>query len=128
MMAFVLDCHPEVSQIRQLNPGLSTVRHLPDIKYFSLSDSMKQVNHDARSSSRGAAADSKAVPAGRQQTRALSLEEIRREAREDWRRNYYDKRADQLGRQPDSSRADEHAEEDKTRPKRGAGLDFDPER
>lgn len=111
MMAFVLDCHPEVSQIRQLNPWLSAVGDLPDIKYFSLSDSMKQVKHDAHSSSRGAAADSKAVPAGRQQTRALSLEEIGREAREDWRRNYYDKRADQLGRQADSSPANEHAEE-----------------
>jgi prophage maintenance system killer protein len=49
MMAFVLDCHPEVSQIRQLNPGLSAVRDLPDIQYFSLSDSMKQTNHDAHS-------------------------------------------------------------------------------
>ena len=38
MMAFVLDCHPEVSQIRQLNPGLSAVKDLPDIQYFSLSD------------------------------------------------------------------------------------------
>jgi len=38
MMAFVLDCHPEASQIRQLNPGLSAVRDLPDIKYFNLSD------------------------------------------------------------------------------------------
>jgi hypothetical protein len=128
MMAFVLDCHPEVSQIRQLNPGLSAVRDLPVIKYFSLSDSMKQKNHDARSSSRGAAADSRAVPVGRQQTRALSLEEIRREAREDWRRNYYDKREDQLGRQADSSRANEHGEEEKTQPKRDADLDFDPER
>ena len=49
MMGFVLDCHPEVSQIRQLNPGLSAVRDLPDIKYFSLSDSMKQRDRDAHS-------------------------------------------------------------------------------
>ena len=52
MMAFVSDCHPEVSQIRQLNPGLSAVRDLPDIKYFSLSESMKQTNHDANSTDR----------------------------------------------------------------------------
>ena len=39
MMAFVLDCHPEAVQIRQLNPGLSAVRDLPGIKYFSLDDS-----------------------------------------------------------------------------------------
>jgi hypothetical protein len=41
MMAFVLDCHPEVSQIRQLNPGLSGVGESPGIQYHSLSDSMK---------------------------------------------------------------------------------------
>jgi len=50
MMAFVLDCHPEVSQIRQLNPGLSAVGDLPNIKYFSLSDSMKQPGPQADSS------------------------------------------------------------------------------
>jgi len=44
MMAFVLDCHPEVSQIRQLNPGLSAVRDLPGIKYFSLGDSKEKAN------------------------------------------------------------------------------------
>jgi hypothetical protein len=47
MMAFVLDCHPEISQIRELNPGLSTVKDLPEIQYYSLSDSMKRPNHDA---------------------------------------------------------------------------------
>jgi len=46
MMGFVLDCHPEVSQIRQLNPWLSAVRDLPDIKYFSLNDSMMKADHD----------------------------------------------------------------------------------
>jgi hypothetical protein len=40
MMAFVLDCHPEVAQIRQLNPGLSVVKDSPGIKYFKLDDSM----------------------------------------------------------------------------------------
>ena len=128
MMAFVLDCHPEVSQIRQLNPGLSAVRDLPDIKYFSLGESMKQGDHDAHSTSRGADVDSKSVPIRKQQTRALSLEEIRREARENWRRNYYDKRADEPGPQADSSHAKEHAEEEKTQPKRDADLDLDPER
>ncbi len=48
MMAFVLDCHPEVSRIRQLNPGLSAVRDLPDIKYFNLSDSMNLRKRDGR--------------------------------------------------------------------------------
>lgn len=40
MMAFVLDCHPEISQIRQLNPELSAVKDLPDIQYHSLGDSI----------------------------------------------------------------------------------------
>jgi hypothetical protein len=44
MMAFVLDCHPEASQIRQLNPGLLAVRDLPDIKYHSLRESAEQTN------------------------------------------------------------------------------------
>jgi len=38
MMTFVLDCHPEVAQIRQLNPGLSVVKDAPGIKYFRLDD------------------------------------------------------------------------------------------
>jgi hypothetical protein len=131
MMAFVLDCHPEVSQIRQLNPGLSAVRDLPDIKYFSLSDSMNQTTHDAHPTgqvNRGAAADLEDMPGSKQQTRAHSLEDTRREARESWRRNYYDKRENQLKPQPDSSHAKEHADEEKAQPERDAGLDFDPER
>ncbi|HEY4445964.1 MAG TPA: hypothetical protein VGN30_16900 [Steroidobacteraceae bacterium] len=131
MMGFVLDCHPEVSQIRQLNPGLSAVRDLPDIKYFNLSDSMKQGNLDASSAgqvNRAAAADVEGVPASTQQTRPLSLEETRREARENWRRNYYDKRASQLEPQADSSHGKELADGEKNEPKRDAGLDFDPER
>jgi hypothetical protein len=131
MMAFVLDCHPEVSRIRQLNPGLSAVRDLPGIQYFSLSDSMKQTNHEAHSTgqvNRGVVADLEAMPVGTQQTRALSLEETRREARENWRRNYYDKRANQLEPQTDSKHAGEHADAEKTQPERDAGPDFDPER
>jgi hypothetical protein len=69
MMAFVLDCHPEVSQIRQLNPGLSAVRDLPDIQYHSLSDPVAQMSHEARSTGRvdlGAAADLEAMPESKQ--------------------------------------------------------------
>jgi Fic family protein len=43
MMAFTLECHPEVSEVRKLNPGLSAIRDLPDIKYHSLSDSMSRI-------------------------------------------------------------------------------------
>jgi hypothetical protein len=93
MMAFVLDCHPEVSKIRQLNPVLSAVKDLPDIQYFSLGDSMKQPSHEAHSTTRvdpGPAADLEAMPTSKQPTRAFSLEETSREARDNWRRNYYD--------------------------------------
>lgn len=34
MMAFVLDCHPEIVQIRKLNPGLTAINDLPAIEYF----------------------------------------------------------------------------------------------
>jgi hypothetical protein len=111
MMAFVLDCHPEVSQIRQLNPGLSAVRDLPDIKYFNLGDSMTQASHDAVSTDHDR-------PASKQQSRALSLEETRREAAASWRRNYYDKRANQV---------EPPADEKKSQPERDTGLDLDPE-
>jgi hypothetical protein len=71
-----------------------------------------------------AAGDSKEVRVSNQQASAVSLEETRRAAREHWRRSYYDKRVDQLGPQEDSSRA----EEEKTQPEQGPGLDFDAER
>jgi hypothetical protein len=131
MMAFVLDCHPEISKIRRLNPGILGVRDLPGIKYYGLSDSIEQTRQSVQSTDevgRGAAADLEAMPVGKQQTRAPSLEETRRQARESWRRDYYDKRADQLEPQTDSNHAKEHADEDTTPAERDAGLDFDPER
>lgn len=36
MMAFVLDCHPEIGRIRQLNPGLSVIKDAPRIEHFRL--------------------------------------------------------------------------------------------
>lgn len=39
MMAFVLECHPEIVRIRELNPGLSAIQDLPNIKYHGISDS-----------------------------------------------------------------------------------------
>jgi hypothetical protein len=131
MMAFVLDCHPEISQIRQLNPGLSAVKDLPDIQYFSLSDSMEQPNRDASSTSqevRGALTDLETTPANKQQTRPLSLEETRRQARENWRRNYYEKRAKPVESQVDPGRTKERADKEKAHHEPDTSLDFDPER
>jgi hypothetical protein len=39
MMSFVLDCHPEAAQIRQLNPNVPVVHGSAAIKYYKLSDS-----------------------------------------------------------------------------------------
>jgi hypothetical protein len=36
MIAFVLDCHPDIAQIRQLNPGLIVIKDLPQIQYHYL--------------------------------------------------------------------------------------------
>jgi prophage maintenance system killer protein len=88
MMAFVLDCHPEVVKFRQLNPELPAVRDLPNIKYFDLGDSMAQLTPDAHSADpedRGAAASAGNVPMNTEPARPLSLEETRREASENWR-------------------------------------------
>jgi Fic family protein len=38
MMSFVLDCHPEAAQIRQLNPNVSAVHDSPGIKYYRLGE------------------------------------------------------------------------------------------
>lgn len=40
MMGFVLDCHPEIARIRELNPGLSAVSESPGIRHTRLEDSM----------------------------------------------------------------------------------------
>jgi prophage maintenance system killer protein len=125
MMAFVLDCHPEVSRIRQLNPGLSAVKDLPDIEYFSLSDSMTHRNYEAESTGRvdrAATADLKTVPVSKQPTRIYSIDETRREARENWRRKYSDKRAGQLEPVKDSKRDGE-----KNQLEGDTGVDFEPE-
>ncbi len=51
MMAFVLDCHPEVASIRELNPGLSAVSESPSLKYYRLEDSMPPAGERAPAAS-----------------------------------------------------------------------------
>jgi hypothetical protein len=55
-----------------------------------------------------------------------SLEETQRRAAEDWRRNYYDKRAEH-GPQVDSSHTGARIDKEDAQPERDVGLDFDPE-
>jgi hypothetical protein len=102
MMAFVLDCHPEIVQIRKLNPGLSAIEDLPAIQY---------IRHDEPT----------------QQTRPLSPEETQRQARENWRRNYYEKGTNRMEPSPDSTQSQERKYEDEVRREAGTGLDLDSE-
>jgi hypothetical protein len=55
-----------------------------------------------------------------------SLEETQRRAAEDWRRNYYDKRAER-GPGADSSHASDRIDKENVQPERDVGPDFDPE-
>jgi uncharacterized protein (UPF0332 family) len=55
-----------------------------------------------------------------------SLEETQRRAAEDWRRNYYDKRAKD-GPQVDSSHTGDHIDKKDVQSERDVGLDMDPE-
>jgi hypothetical protein len=49
MMSFVLDCHPEAAQIRQLNPNVSAVHDSPGIKYYTLGESTEQTSQNVHS-------------------------------------------------------------------------------
>jgi Fic/DOC family len=44
MMSFVLECHPEIVEIRRLNPGMSAVHDLPSINHYSLGDPRDRSN------------------------------------------------------------------------------------
>jgi hypothetical protein len=58
-----------------------------------------------------------------------SIEEMQRNAAENWRRNYYDKRTDIPRPEPESTNTKENAPEaGMTSYERDAGIDFDPER
>lgn len=61
MMGFVLQCHPEFSRIRELNPELSLVRETPTITHYRFDDPVR---------------------------RAPSADELRRRAVENWRKTY----------------------------------------
>lgn len=45
MMGFVLECHPEFSRIRELNPELSLVRDAPEITQYRFDDPLPQADH-----------------------------------------------------------------------------------
>lgn len=49
MMGFVLECHPEFSRIRELNPELSLVRDPPAIREYRFDDPLPQVEQASAS-------------------------------------------------------------------------------
>jgi hypothetical protein len=111
MMAFVVDCHPEIIEIRRLNPGLSAVRDLPNIKYHSVDDSQSP----ARS---GEFAEAARV--NEPHNHVLSIDEVQQQAAERWRRNYRDKTANVGARGAQPSVSGELSKEEKRR-----AQDFD---
>jgi hypothetical protein len=119
MMAFVLDCHPEIVQIRQLNQGLAAIKDLPGIEYFGPGDMVAQ-------SFSAEAADSTSGLVHEQKPRPLSLEQTRRQASEEWRRTYYDKRAGQVKPTSDTNQARGRTDEEPSH-EPDVGLDFDSE-
>jgi hypothetical protein len=117
MMGFVLECHPEFSRIRELNPELSLVR-APEMTQYRVDDPLPQADHPA-------------VPAGREQDSPvespdrhskapkarLSAEELRRRAVQNWRKMYG----------PDAGTADAESDRnEKDAPRRGRDVDLDP--
>ena len=110
MMAFVLDCHPEISRIRQLNPGLSVIKESQKIEYFRLEDPVER-----KESEPGHLAEERP-----------SIKEIQRIAAENWRREYYEKR------NPPSEKAstrtkENNEEQSNTAREQDTGIDFDSE-
>ena len=90
MMSFVLECHPEFSRIRELNPELSLVRDAPAIRQYRFDDPLPpHADHPAV-----AARPEPDVPTAADERRSeapkarLSMEEIRRRAVQNWRRLY----------------------------------------
>ena len=131
MMSFVLNCHPEAPQIRQLNPNVSAVHDSPGIKYYKLGESAEQTNqnvHSPRQESQSTHPDSEPRQADERQTRPLSIAETQRQAAENWRRNYYDKRLQGVDPQADSSHTKGSGGEEKNQLKRDDALDIDSER
>lgn len=122
MMTFVLDCHPEAAKIRQLNPGLLSVRDGPTIEYHRLDDPAKSTDRDAQTA---AQRDWESSVANERQTSARSLEETRRQAVENWRRDYYEKRVKRIEPAVDPGRAGK--QESKVERDTDQDLDFDSE-
>ena len=107
MMAFVVDCHPEIGEIRHLNPGLSVVRDMPNISYHSLSES--------RSAAHSVAGSDESVVESAGLGHTLSNAEVKQRAAERWRRDYQDKFVNVHAHGATPSADKEHSKEEKHR-------------
>jgi len=89
MMGFVLQCHPEFSRIRELNPQLSLVRDAPAIRQYRFDDPMPPADQSGAPSRR-----EPEIPVTSHEGRGeapkarLSAEELRRRAVQDFRKLY----------------------------------------
>jgi hypothetical protein len=123
MMTFVLDCHPEAVRIRQLNPGLLCVRDGPNIEYHRLDDPAKPTDRGSQAS---AQQDWESTVANDRQTSGRSREETRRQAVENWQRDYHEKRVKRVEPAVDPGHANK--QESKLERDTDHDLDFDSER
>jgi hypothetical protein len=97
MMAFVVDCHPEIVEIRRLNPELSAVRDMPNVDYHSLQE-----------------------PRAAGPSVMRSIDEIQQQAADRWARSIRDKSAKVGAHGIQPSGPAEHSQEEEHR-----GLDVD---
>jgi prophage maintenance system killer protein len=116
MMGFVLECHPEFTRIRELNPELSLVRDAPEITNYRFDDPLPEAKRTAPPRHGPAIPEASHTGRGEAPKRRLSGEEIRRRAVQEWRRVYG----------PEAGLADpasDRSEQDTPGPGRDADLD-----
>lgn len=118
MMGFVLECHPEFSRIRELNPELSLVRDAPAIRQYRFDDPVPEATQSVAPAGRAtevsAARERRSEPAPKAK---LSAEELRRRAVQNWRKLYG----------PEAGVADRESEpNEQDAPRRRRDADLDP--
>ncbi len=116
MMGLVLECHPEFSHIRELNPELSLVRDAPGITEYRFDDPLPSADHPAVPAER----DTPPEPPrrrGKGPEPILSAQELRRRAVQNWRKTYGPKAG---AADPGTDRSEKDA------PRRGREADLDP--
>jgi hypothetical protein len=119
MMGFVLECHPEFSRMRELNPELSLVRDAPAGAQYRFDDPIPpQTDQPA-----GQARREPHIPVAPAERREeapkarLSAEELRRCAVQSWRKLYG----------PEAGAAGSTSErKEQDAPRRGRDADIDP--